>query len=245
MVSAAGSGELLFTPRIGAQYGYALVWALLVAVALKWVVNREVGRYTVVTGEAFLQGAHRLAGPRGWAVWMLALPQVVVAVATIAGLAGAAGTALVLALPGDIRVWTIGDVAYRFSRFLSIESCGQCPPCKLGSSAITENLERIETGVGDAGDLDVITGWLGHVTDGNRCYLAVEEQTMVTSIMRAFAEEFAEHLELGRCPRPRRLPIPKLIDLADGRAVYDDSFWRKQPDWTYAADDQDAPAHRQ
>ena len=126
------------------------------------------------------------------------------------------------------------DAAYRFSRFLSIESCGQCPPCKLGSSAITEHLERIETGMGDAGDLDVITGWLGHVTDGNRCYLAVEEQTMVMSIMGAFAEEFAEHLELGRCPRPRRVPIPKLIDLADGRAVYDDSFWRKQPDWTYA-----------
>jgi NADH-quinone oxidoreductase subunit F len=126
------------------------------------------------------------------------------------------------------------DAAYRFSRFLSIESCGQCPPCKLGSSAITEHLERIETGVGDTGDLDAITGWLGHVTDGSRCYLAMEERIVVSSILRAFPEEFAEHIELGRCPRPRRLPIPKLIDLADGRAVYDESFWRKQPDWTYA-----------
>ncbi len=126
------------------------------------------------------------------------------------------------------------DAAYRFSRFLSIESCGQCPPCKLGSSAITEHLERIETGVGTDGDLDAITGWLGHVTDGSRCFLASEEQIVVTSILRAFPEEFTEHIELGRCPRPRRLPIPKLIDLADGRAVYDDSFWRKRPDWTYA-----------
>ncbi len=126
------------------------------------------------------------------------------------------------------------DAAYRFSRFLSIESCGQCPPCKLGSSAITEHLERIETGVGTDGDLDVITGWLGHVTDGSRCFLAAEEQIVVTSILHAFPEEFAEHLELGRCPRPRRLPIPKLLDLADGRAVYDESFWRKRPDWTYA-----------
>ena len=127
------------------------------------------------------------------------------------------------------------DAAYRFSRFLSIESCGQCPPCKLGSSAITEHLERIETGVGNDGDLDAITGWLGHVTDGSRCFLASEEQIMVTSILRAFPEEFSEHIELGRCPRPRRLPIPKLVDLTDGRAVYDESFWRKRPDWTYAA----------
>ncbi|MFN7149117.1 MAG: NADH-ubiquinone oxidoreductase-F iron-sulfur binding region domain-containing protein [Microthrixaceae bacterium] len=126
------------------------------------------------------------------------------------------------------------DAAYRFSRFLSIESCGQCPPCKLGSSAITERLERIETGAGDAGDLAEISGWLDHVTDGSRCYLAVEEQIMVTSILGAFPEEFAEHIDLGRCPRPRRLPIPKLVDLADGHAVYDESFWRKQPDWTYA-----------
>jgi NADH:ubiquinone oxidoreductase subunit F (NADH-binding) len=137
------------------------------------------------------------------------------------------------------------DAAYRFSRFLSIESCGQCPPCKLGSSAITEHLERIETGVGDVGDLNAITGWLGHVTDGSRCYLATEEQLVVTSILGAFPDEFAEHLELGACPRPRRLPIPKLVDLTDGRAVYDESFWRKQPDWTYANDDQGTPDGRE
>jgi NADH:ubiquinone oxidoreductase subunit F (NADH-binding) len=137
------------------------------------------------------------------------------------------------------------DAAYRFSRFLSVESCGQCPPCKLGSSAITEHLERIETGVGDVGDLNAITGWLGHVTDGSRCYLATEEQLVVTSILGAFPDEFAEHLELGACPRPRRLPIPKLVDLTDGRAVYDESFWRKQPDWTYANDDQGTPDGRE
>ncbi len=132
------------------------------------------------------------------------------------------------------------DVAYRFSRFLSIESCGQCPPCKLGSSAITEHLERIETGAGDDNDLKAIAGWLEHVTDGNRCYLAVEEQVMVTSILRAYPEEFTEHIELHECPRPRQLPIPKLVDLTDGRAVYDEAFWRKRPDWTYAPE-VDAP----
>lgn len=129
------------------------------------------------------------------------------------------------------------DVAYRFSRFLSIESCGQCPPCKLGSSAITEHLERIETGAGEPGDIDVITGWLGHVTDGNRCFLAVEEQIMVASILQAFPDEFTDHVVLGRCPSPRDLPIPKLVDLADGVVTYDETFWRKRPDWTYAPAD--------
>lgn len=125
------------------------------------------------------------------------------------------------------------DAAYRLSRFLSIESCGQCPPCKIGSSAITEHLERVETGVGTDEDVASIGRWLDHVTDGNRCYLAVEEQVMVSSILRAFPEEFAEHIDLGRCPRPRRLPIPKILDLVDGVATYDESYWNKRPDWTY------------
>jgi NADH:ubiquinone oxidoreductase subunit F (NADH-binding) len=128
------------------------------------------------------------------------------------------------------------DAAYRFSRFLFIESCGQCPPCKMGSAEITNRLERIETGAGDDRDLEVIGHWLERVTDGNRCYLAVEEKLVVSSVLRAFPEEFAEHLEQHGCPRPTRRPMPKLLDLADGAATYDESFWRKLPDWTYAAE---------
>jgi NADH-quinone oxidoreductase subunit F len=125
------------------------------------------------------------------------------------------------------------DAAYRLSRFLSVESCGQCAPCKLGSSSITEHLERIELGDGTADDITGIVGWLPRVTDGNRCFLAVEEQQMVASVLAAFEAEFAEHLERGLCPRPRQLPIPKLVDLRDGHATYDERFWHKRPDWSY------------
>jgi NADH:ubiquinone oxidoreductase subunit F (NADH-binding) len=122
------------------------------------------------------------------------------------------------------------------SRFLYVESCGQCPPCKRGSGEITVRLERIESGVGSDDDVREIGAWLERVTDGNRCYLAVEEQLVVSSILRAFADEFVEHLTLGRCPRPRALPLPKLVDLAGGAATYDESWWRKRPDWTYEPD---------
>ena len=128
------------------------------------------------------------------------------------------------------------EVAYMLSRFLSIESCGQCPPCKMGSGEITARLERIARGGGTEADLDAIHGWLPRVTDGSRCFLAAEEQRMVGSILRAFPEEFVEHLEQQRCPRPRRLPMPKLTDLDGGRAEYDERFWLKRPDWTYDDD---------
>ena len=125
------------------------------------------------------------------------------------------------------------NAAYVYSRFLAVESCGQCPPCKLGSGEITEHLQRLETGGGGEDDIQGIGHWLQRVTDGNRCFLAVEEQQMVSSVLRAFPEEFAEHVELGRCPRPRPIPMPKIVDLEGGRVTYDESFWRKRPDWTY------------
>lgn len=125
------------------------------------------------------------------------------------------------------------NAAYVYSRFLSVESCGQCSPCKLGSGEITEHLQRLETGGGTEEDMAGIAHWLQRVTDGNRCYLAVEEQILVTSVVRAFAEEFVEHVDAGSCPRPRDLPLPKLVDLRDGVATYDETFWRKRPDWTY------------
>lgn len=110
MVSAAGSGELLFSPRVGALYGYTLLWALLAAVLLKWFINREIGRYTVCTGATVIDGFATMKGPRNWALYLILVPQLFVAVATIAGLAGSAATALVLAVSGDIRLWTIGSI---------------------------------------------------------------------------------------------------------------------------------------
>lgn len=125
------------------------------------------------------------------------------------------------------------DAAYRFSRFLYVESCGQCPPCKLGSGEITSALERIETGAGEDRDFEIIGHWLERVTDSSRCFLATEEQQMVSSVMRAFPEEFAAHVEQHGCPLPDRRPMPKIVDLVDGVATWDESFWRKRPDWTY------------
>ncbi len=126
------------------------------------------------------------------------------------------------------------EVARQLSRFLYVESCGQCLPCKQGSGEVTARLEQLEAGVAGPDDVDEIANWLIKVTDGNRCYLAVEEQVLVGSLLRAFPEEVVEHMTGGACPRPRPLPLPKLIDLADGRAVYDDHHHLKRPDWTYA-----------
>ena len=128
------------------------------------------------------------------------------------------------------------EVAYQFSRFLFVESCGQCPPCKLGSEEITHRLNEVAAFRAGEEDIAVIGARLGNVTDGARCYLANEEQLVIRSILRSFPEDFAAHLE-GRCPRSRHdLPLPKVVDIAGGVATYDLRHRLKRPDWTYEDD---------
>ena len=126
------------------------------------------------------------------------------------------------------------QVARAFSNFLFVESCGQCPACKLNSEEITDRLAAIDECRGSDDDVAVIGARLLKVTDGNRCYLPVEERLVVSSILRAFPDEIAGHVE-GDCPRHRTdLPVPKIVDLRDGEVVYDERQARKRPDWTYS-----------
>jgi NADH:ubiquinone oxidoreductase subunit F (NADH-binding) len=124
-------------------------------------------------------------------------------------------------------------VALMVSRFLYVESCGQCPPCKLGTGEVTGLLERLAAGEGTELEIERIGARLVTVTDANRCYVGTQEQRVIGSLLRTFPEDFVAHLE--GAPPPEPLPVPKLVDLADGVALYDDRWARKRPDWTYAA----------
>ena len=125
------------------------------------------------------------------------------------------------------------DVVAALSRFLSVESCGQCPPCKRGSGDITDALERLRDGAGDDDDVARIGARLRTVTDANRCYLGTEEQLLVSSVLETFPDDFADHLG-GYCRLPdRRFVVPKVEDIVDGTVRYDLRQARKRPDWTY------------
>jgi NADH-quinone oxidoreductase subunit F len=112
-------------------------------------------------------------------------------------------------------------VAAEFSRFLAIESCGQCPPCKQGALAITADLAAICNGEADDSVLGRLATRLRSVTDANRCFLGTEEQLVVSSILREFPDDIAAFLE-GRETSRRTVQIPLIKDLsADGAIEYD------------------------
>lgn len=121
------------------------------------------------------------------------------------------------------------------SRFLYVESCGQCPACKLGTGEITAALERIEVAAGGSRDVELVHERLLTVTDGNRCYLPIEEVRLIESLLNAFPEDIERHLD-GSCERRHDLPVPKILGFDDdsGRFLFDERQELKRPDWTYA-----------
>lgn len=115
------------------------------------------------------------------------------------------------------------ELAHAVSRFLWIESCGQCPACKLGTEHVTSLLGRaIDT---RRVDLGVLSARLNSVNDAARCYLPTQEQRVVSSLLADVRDGVAgEH---------RDLLIAPISDLVDGRFVIAERHRSKRPDWTY------------
>lgn len=107
MLSAVGTGSILFTPRVAAAYEYGLFWLLLLVVFFMWIMIREMARYSIVTGQSMLEGMYILGGPKGWAVWFIVVPQLLAAAVGIAGLSGVVGSALQSVLPGGASLYAI------------------------------------------------------------------------------------------------------------------------------------------
>jgi NADH:ubiquinone oxidoreductase subunit F (NADH-binding) len=127
------------------------------------------------------------------------------------------------------------QLASLYSRFLWIESCGQCPPCKFGSGEITAHLERLEGGRGDAADVGLMLARAKTVTDGQKCALPTGESLLMQSLLQTFTDEFEGHE--APCERRRDgLLVPKIVAFDDdaGRFRYDQDYASKRADWTFA-----------
>ena len=61
-----GSGELIFSSRGGALFGYRLLWFFLLVLLLKWALVFVTARHMVLTGAHPFQRWMYLPGPRGW-----------------------------------------------------------------------------------------------------------------------------------------------------------------------------------
>jgi NADH-quinone oxidoreductase subunit F len=84
-------------------------------------------------------------------------------------------------------------------RFYARESCGWCTPCREGLPFVLRTLERIETGRGEARDIEILRE---HVTLLNYAFCALAPGAMgpVEGLLRLFGDELEAHITEKKCP---------------------------------------------
>src|SRR5688500_19992625 len=91
-----GSGELIVTPKLGAEEGFKLLWFIILGCLLKVFVQIELGRYAITRGRTTLEALNTLPGPRivvSWVLWLW-LGVYLCLVPQVAGMVGGTATAL-------------------------------------------------------------------------------------------------------------------------------------------------------
>lgn len=92
------------------------------------------------------------------------------------------------------------DVARYFLDFTVDESCGKCPPCRIGTKRMLEILERIVSGNGQEGDIEKLESLGQNIKNASLCGLGKTAPNPVLSTINYFRDEYEAHIKEKRCP---------------------------------------------
>ena len=92
------------------------------------------------------------------------------------------------------------DIAKFFLDFTVDESCGKCPPCRIGTKRMHEVLEKITTGEGDEKDIEKLEMLAKNIKVSALCGLGQTAPNPVLSTLRYFRDEYIAHVRDKKCP---------------------------------------------
>jgi len=92
------------------------------------------------------------------------------------------------------------DIARFFLEFTQDESCGKCPPCRIGTKRMLEILEKIIAGKGTLEDLDNLETLATTIKNASLCGLGQTAPNPVLSTLKYFRHEYEAHIVDKRCP---------------------------------------------
>ncbi|MDW7739810.1 MAG: NADH-quinone oxidoreductase subunit NuoF [Bacillota bacterium] len=92
------------------------------------------------------------------------------------------------------------DMARYFLNFTRKESCGQCIPCRLGTTQMFYILEDITEGRGRIEDIKLLEDLAWAVKKGSMCGLGQTAPNPVLTTLRYFRDEYEAHVIEKRCP---------------------------------------------
>ena len=108
------------------------------------------------------------------------------------------------------------EVARFFMHFTQNESCGKCVPCREGTKRMLEILERIVSGNGVEGDIELLEELSDTISNTALCGLGKSAPNPVVSTIKYFRDEYVAHIRERRCPagqcqKLKRLYIDPLL----------------------------------
>ncbi|WP_099188238.1 NADH-quinone oxidoreductase subunit NuoF [Tepidibacter mesophilus] len=92
------------------------------------------------------------------------------------------------------------DIAKFFLEFTVEESCGKCPPCRIGTKRMLEILEKITEGKGERGDIEKLEKLAENIKTSALCGLGQTAPNPVLSTIKRFRHEYEAHVNEKRCP---------------------------------------------
>ncbi len=92
------------------------------------------------------------------------------------------------------------DIAKFFLEFTVDESCGKCPPCRIGTKRMLEILEKITDGRGELEDIDKLETLAKNIQASALCGLGQTAPNPVLSTLRYFRDEYISHVVDKKCP---------------------------------------------
>jgi len=92
------------------------------------------------------------------------------------------------------------DIARFFLDFVQDESCGKCPPCRIGTRRMLEILDKICEGNGTLEDLERLEELAENVRGAALCGLGQTSPNSVLSTLRYFRDEYVAHVVDKKCP---------------------------------------------
>ena len=92
------------------------------------------------------------------------------------------------------------DIARFFLEFTQEESCGKCPPCRIGTKRMLEILDKITSGKGTPEDLEHLETLAETIKDSSLCALGQTSPNPVLSTIHNFRDEYEAHILEKRCP---------------------------------------------
>jgi NADH:ubiquinone oxidoreductase subunit F (NADH-binding)/(2Fe-2S) ferredoxin/Pyruvate/2-oxoacid:ferredoxin oxidoreductase delta subunit len=92
------------------------------------------------------------------------------------------------------------DLARYFLKFTQEESCGKCVPCRIGTRAMLDTLERICAGQGRDGDIEYLSELAEEVKRSSLCALGGTVPNPVLTTIRYFRDEYEAHVHDKKCP---------------------------------------------